>query len=105
MQKEVSILKIMVALKFLSINKSNFKATIFTLFIFGLFSNFAFSQLALQNFNTGIPSTWSINSNQTVANNWIATSATGGYQGTAGVSVNPALNNSVGTNAQYFLIT
>ena len=105
MQKEVSILKIMVALKFLSINKSNFKATIFTLFIFGLFSNFAFSQLALQNFNTGIPSTWSINSNQTVANNWIATSASGGYLGTPGAVVDPASNNTVGTTAEYFLIT
>ena len=105
MQKEVSALKMMVALKFQLVNKCNFKATIFMLFIFGLFSNFAFSQLALQNFNSGIPSTWSISSNQTVANNWVATTATGGYLGTPGAVVNPSLNNTVGTTAEYFMIT
>jgi gliding motility-associated-like protein len=105
MQKEVSILKMMVALKFQFKNKWNFKATILMLFIFGLFSNFAFSQLALQNFNSGIPTTWSINSSQTVANNWTATTATGGYLGTPGAVVNPALNNTVGTTAEYFMIT
>lgn len=96
MQKEVSIFKIIVALDFLSINKIKFKATIFMLFTFGLFTNFAFSQLALQNFNSGIPSTWSVNSNQTVTNNWSATTATGGYLGTSGAVVNPASNNTVG---------
>ncbi|TAE62330.1 MAG: fibronectin type III domain-containing protein, partial [Flavobacteriia bacterium] len=105
MQKEVSILKIKVALKTFSLNKRNSKVKILIFFIYGLFSNFAFSQLALQNFNSGIPSTWSVNSNQTVANNWSATTATGGYLGTPGAVVNPALNNTVGTTAEYFMIT
>ena len=105
MQNELSILKTIGALKFLSISKRNFKAISIMLFTFGLFSNFSFSQLALQNFNSGIPSTWSINSNQTVANNWVATTATGGYLSSPGATVNPALNNTVGTTAEYFLIT
>jgi gliding motility-associated-like protein len=85
-----------------SINKNR---TNMALFLFLLFaSNISYSQLALQEFQTGIPASWAVQSNQTVTNNWQATS-TGGYQGTAGVSVNPALNNTIGTTAQYFLIT
>jgi gliding motility-associated-like protein len=85
-----------------TINKNK---TAFVLFLFLLFtSNISYSQLALQEFQTGVPTSWTVQSNQTVTNNWQAT-PTGGYQGTAGVSVNPALNNTVGTNAQYFLIT
>ncbi|WMW77787.1 choice-of-anchor J domain-containing protein [Flavobacterium sp. 20NA77.7] len=100
MQRVVSINKINVDFK-----TTNFKATLLMFIIFNLFSNFAFSQLALQTFDSGIPSSWSINSNQTVANNWVATSATGGYLGTPGAVVNPALNNTIGTTAEYFMIT
>jgi gliding motility-associated-like protein len=84
-----------------SINKirTNMVLVLFLLFA----SNISYSQLALQEFQTGVPSSWTVQSNQTVTNNWQAI-PTGGYQG-AGVSVNPALNNTVGTNAQYFLIT
>ncbi len=83
------------------INKNKTNTVLFLFLLFA--SNLSFSQLALQEFQSGIPASWAVQSNQTVTNNWQAT-PTGGYQG-AGVSVNPALNNTVGTNAQYFLIT
>jgi gliding motility-associated-like protein len=85
-----------------TINKNKTNAVLFLFMLFA--SNLSFSQLALQEFQTGIPASWAVQSNQTVTNNWQATT-TGGYQGTAGVSVNPALNNTSGTTAQYFLIT
>lgn len=84
------------------INKNKTNTVLFLFLLFA--SNLSFSQLALQEFQSGIPASWAVQSNQTVTNNWQAT-PTGGYQGTAGVSVNPALNNTVGTTAQYFLIT
>jgi gliding motility-associated-like protein len=85
-----------------TINKNKTKTVLFLFLLFG--SNISYSQLALQEFQTGIPTSWTVQSNQTVSNNWQAT-PTGGYQGTGGASVNPALNNTVGTTAQYFLIT
>lgn len=85
-----------------TINKNKTNTVLFLFLLFA--SNLSFSQLALQEFQSGIPSSWTVQSNQTVTNNWQAT-PTGGYQGTPGVSVNPALNNTVGTTAQYFLIT
>ncbi|MGL2964914.1 choice-of-anchor J domain-containing protein [Flavobacterium sp. RSB2_4_14] len=57
-----------------------------------------------ETFNSGIPATWAINSNQVVANNWVHT-ATGGLQSTGAATVNPAANNTVGTTAEYYLIT
>lgn len=84
------------------INKYKTNIVLYLLIHFA--SNLSFSQLALQEFQSGIPASWTVQSNQTVTNNWLAT-ATGGYQGSAGVSVNPALNNTVGTTAQYFLIS
>ena len=81
-------------------NKTNMVLFLFLLFV----SNISYSQLALQEFQSGIPASWAVQSNQTVTNNW-QVAPTGGYQGTAGVSVNPALNNTLGTTAQYFLIT
>lgn len=105
MQKEISIFKKIFSSKFFSIKGKNFKAGILMLFSFGLFSNFAFSQLTLENFNSGIPTSWAISSNQTVANNWVPTTVTGGYLGTPGAMVNPSLNNTVGTTAEYFMIT
>ncbi len=105
MQKEISILKKILASKFFSKRKRNFEASILMFFSFCLFSNFAFSQLTLENFNSGIPASWAINSNQVVANNWVPTTATGGYLGTPGAMVNPALNNTAGTTAKYYMIT
>ncbi|ESU28801.1 hypothetical protein FLJC2902T_13980 [Flavobacterium limnosediminis JC2902] len=75
------------------------------IFTFGLFSNSAFAQLPLEEFTNGIPSTWGITSNQTVSNNWVPTTPTGGYLSTPGAMVNPSLNNTVGTTAEYYLIT
>jgi gliding motility-associated-like protein len=84
-----------------AINKNDIKV----LFLFLLFiSNLGFGQLALQNFDNGIPLNWVVQSNISVANNWQAT-ATGGYLATGGATVNPALNNTVGTTAEYFLIS
>ena len=83
------------------INKNKTNTVLFLFLLFA--SNLSFSQLTLQEFQSGIPASWAVQSNQTVTNNGQAI-PTGGYQG-AGVSVNPALNNTVGTNAQYFLIT
>jgi hypothetical protein len=92
-------------LAFLFQRTMNKNKTNVVLFLFLLFaSNISFSQLALQEFQSGIPASWVVQSNQTVTNNWQAT-PTGGYQSTGGVSVNPALNNTVGTTAEYFLIT
>lgn len=75
--------------------------------ILGLFSNFAFAQnpLPLENFNSGLPASWAVTGTQTFTNNWTPTTATGGYQSTPGLMVNPALNNTQGTTAKYFLIT
>ncbi|ESU22681.1 hypothetical protein FEDK69T_19390 [Flavobacterium enshiense DK69] len=72
---------------------------------FGLFSSSASAQLGLENFNSGIPGTWGVTSNQAVTNNWGPTTPTGGYQSTPGAVVNPALNTTTGTVAEYFFIT
>ena len=106
MQKEISILKEIFSLKFFPKKGRSFKASILMLFSFGLFSNAAFAQFpVLENFNTGIPASWGITSNQTVANNWVPTAPTAGYLNTPGVMVNPALNTTVGTTAEYFLVS
>ncbi len=105
MQKEISILKRIFPSTFFSKRRRNFEASILMLFSFGLFSNFAFSQLTLENFNSGVPANWAISSNQTVTNNWMPTTATGGFAGTPGAVVNPSLNNTVGTTTEYFMIT
>lgn len=106
MQKEISILKEIFSLKIFPKKGKNLKASILMLFSFGLFSNATFAQFpALENFNSGIPATWGITSNQTVANNWVPTTPTGGYLNTPGVMVNPSLNNTVGTTAEYFLVS
>ncbi|SEQ02985.1 choice-of-anchor J domain-containing protein [Flavobacterium urocaniciphilum] len=106
MQKKVSILKKIFSSKFISQKRRSFEASILMLFSFGLFSNAAFAQFpTLENFNSGIPATWLIDSNPVVTNNWAPTTATGGYLSTPGAVVNPSLNNTVGTTAEYFLIT
>lgn len=76
----------------------------FLLIYFILLSTFGYSQLATESFEAGIPSSWAVGSNLTVANNWIQ-SPTTGYQSTGGVSVNPALNTTTGTTAEYYLIS
>ena len=57
-----------------------------------------------ETFNTGIPATWAVTSNIPVTNNWVS-SPTGGLQSTGAATVNTASNNTVGTTAEYFLIT
>jgi gliding motility-associated-like protein len=74
------------------------------LLLFLMISTFSYSQLAIENFETAIPTTWAVRSNLTVANNWIQ-SPTTGYLGSGGASVNPALNTTTGTQAEYYLIT
>ncbi|MES2811277.1 MAG: choice-of-anchor J domain-containing protein [Bacteroidota bacterium] len=87
-------------------HKKNLGINLLLISLFGLFSNTAFAQLTLENFNGGIPSPpWAVASNQTVTNNWVPTTATGGYLGTPGAMVNPSLNSTVGTTAEYFLIS
>ena len=74
------------------------------LFLFLMISSFSYSQLAIENFETGIPTSWAVRSNLTVSNNWIQ-SPTSGYLSSGGASVNPSLNTTTGTQAEYYLIT
>jgi gliding motility-associated-like protein len=73
---------------------------------FLMLTQFGYSQLATEYFESGIPLTWAVASNLAPAptNNWTPTPA-GGYLATGGAVVNPALNNTQGTSAEYFLIT
>ncbi|WP_169630175.1 choice-of-anchor J domain-containing protein [Flavobacterium humi] len=105
MQKEIPISHwVAISELFLQWRK-NFGISILLIFTFGLFSNAAFAQMPLEDFTSGIPATWAITSNQAVTNNWAPTTPTGGYLSTPGAMVNPALNNTVGTTAEYYLIT
>lgn len=105
MLKEISISKwISISNVFLSL-RERFEISVFMILLFGFFSNSTSAQLTLQDFNSGIPASWAITSNQTVSNNWGPTTATGGYQNTPGAVVNPALNNTVGVTAEYYFIT
>jgi len=105
MQDKTTILKWISILNPFLKTRNRFKISILMIITLGLFSNLTFAQLATEEFSTGIPASWAVTSNQTVANNWVPTTATGGYLSTPGVSVNPSLNNTVGTTAEYFLIT
>jgi gliding motility-associated-like protein len=67
-------------------------------------SHFGYAQLATENFNAGIPATWAVTSNLTVTNNWVYT-PTGGLSSSGGATVDPASNNTVGTSAEYYLIS
>ncbi|WP_291128532.1 choice-of-anchor J domain-containing protein [Flavobacterium sp. UBA7682] len=69
-------------------------------------TNLGYSQLTTEHFESGIPGTWAVTSNlvSPPANNWVHT-PTGGYLSSGGATVNPALNNTVGTTAEYFMIT
>ncbi|MGH2664282.1 choice-of-anchor J domain-containing protein [Flavobacterium sp.] len=105
MQKKIAISNWIFISKFFLQRKKNFEISILLIFTFGLFSNSAFAQLPLEDFGSGIPATWAITSNQTVTNNWVPTTPTGGYLGTPGAMVNPALNNTAGVTAEYYLIS
>ncbi|MCL9805799.1 choice-of-anchor J domain-containing protein [Flavobacterium amniphilum] len=105
MRKEVHISNWLFLSRFFLQFRKNYGMAILMIFTFGLFSNVASAQLNLEDFSGGIPATWAITSSQTVTNNWIATTPAEGYLGTPGAKVNPALNNTVGTTAEYFLIS
>lgn len=89
----------------------------FFAFCFLLLANFGYSQLTTEAFESGLPVTWAVESRTTIlpattpgtpnppiTNNWVH-GASSGYQATGGVSVNPALNATVGFKAEYFMIT
>ncbi|MGX7668702.1 choice-of-anchor J domain-containing protein [Flavobacterium pedocola] len=106
MQKEPSTLSNwMFAFKTFLNSGMRFEVSFLMMLTFGLFSNTAFAQLPLEDFNSGIPATWAITGSQTFTNNWVPTAPAAGYLGTPGAMVNPSLNNTVGTTAEYFLIS
>jgi gliding motility-associated-like protein len=74
----------------------------FFILCFLILTNIVHSQT--EAFESGIPTSWAVTSNLTPTNNWIHT-PTGGYLSSGGATVNPASNNTVGTTAEYFLIT
>jgi gliding motility-associated-like protein len=76
----------------------------FLLLFFLMLSSLGYSQLTTEYFESGIPTSWAVRSNLTVANNW-AQSPTSGYLGSGAASVNPALNTTTGTTAEYYLIS
>jgi gliding motility-associated-like protein len=77
----------------------------FALF-FLIMANSGYSQLATEFFESGIPGTWAVGTNLVTAptNNWSAT-PTGGYLATGGTFVNPSLNTTTGTTAEYYMIS
>jgi gliding motility-associated-like protein len=85
-----------------SLAKTKFQ--IVALLFFLTITNSIYGQLSTENFNSEIPLSWAVTSNRTVTNNWVQ-SPTGGLQSTGAATVNPASNNTVGTMAEYFLIT
>ncbi|NNT73227.1 T9SS type B sorting domain-containing protein [Flavobacterium sp. IMCC34852] len=75
--------------------------------VFLIVANFGYSQT--EHFESGIPASWLVKGRQggtetVFANNWVHTAA-GGYLGTGGATVNPSLNNTQNTTAEYFMIT
>jgi hypothetical protein len=74
-----------------------------------MFANLSFGQTT-EYFDSGIPSNWVVKSNLAtppINNNWISSATGTGYGGgtSKAASVNPALNTTTGTNANYFLIS
>jgi gliding motility-associated-like protein len=78
----------------------------FLALFFLIMANVSYGQLAPEYFESGIPGTWAIATNLPTAptNNWSPT-PTGGYLASGGAFVSPALNNTTGLTAQYFMIT
>ncbi|MGL2967589.1 choice-of-anchor J domain-containing protein [Flavobacterium sp. XGLA_31] len=91
----------------LSSVRLNFQAVILLLFL--ALANLSYGQLATEPFATSIPGTWAVKSNLVPANNWIWNSSAGyqptGFTNTGCAAVNPALNSTVGTTAEYYLIS
>ncbi len=89
------------------LHRKNFLSKTFvfvvTFIIMMLISNKGFAQLN-ENFDSGIPATWTIFGNGVGSSNWGTT--TDGYLGTNGTSVNPSADNIGDQNtARYFLVT
>jgi gliding motility-associated-like protein len=75
-----------------------------------LLTSFSYGQLATEYFESGIPGAWSVKSNLAtppINNNWTSSAAGTGYGGgtTKAASINPALNVTTGTTAEYYMIT
>ncbi|MBF6640303.1 choice-of-anchor J domain-containing protein [Flavobacterium sp. J49] len=82
--------------------KNNTVFSKFTVLFLLVLTSLGYGQV--ENFNSGIPATWAITSNQTVTNNWVPNPAAG-LNGTGCATVNPASNNTQGQTAEYFLIS
>ncbi len=78
----------------------------FLVLFFLMITGLGYSQLTMESFESSIPGTWAVTSNLNPLpdNNWVHT-PTGGYLSSGGASVNPALNDTQGTTAEYFMIT
>lgn len=78
----------------------------FLVLVFLILTNLSYGQLATEFFESGIPGSWAVatNLNPAPANNWTPTPA-GGYLATGGAFVNPSLNTTTGTTAEYYMIT
>ncbi|WP_397363809.1 choice-of-anchor J domain-containing protein [Olleya sp. R77988] len=89
-----------------SLNKNIKKTKIVTVLLFSfflLFSSKGFAQLT-ENFDSGIPATWTIFGNGVGTQTWSTT--TDGYSSTNGTSINPSADNIGDQNtAEYFLVT
>lgn len=76
---------------------------VFLLALILLFSSNSYAQLT-ENFDSGIPATWTLFGNNSATLDWSST--TDGYLGTNGVSINPSGENIGDQNtAQYFMVT
>ncbi|WP_372753490.1 choice-of-anchor J domain-containing protein [Mariniflexile sp.] len=88
-------------------HKRNFQSGSFifviTLMLSLLLTGKGFAQVS-ENFDSGVPSSWTIFGNGVGTSNWGLTRA--GYQNTNGVSINPSADNIGDQNtAQYFLVS
>ena len=79
------------------------------LLLFLVITTQSYSQFPVtEYFEGGIPANWVVKSNLAtppINNNWISTASGLGYLSTKGTSVNPALNSTTGTQAEYYMIT
>src|SRR5699024_7152039 len=78
---------------------------ILSVFLLVLFSYSVQAQLAEEDFESGIPSTWDIIHNDAASMDWEAVSGEG-YQGSDAVKIDPALDDiGQGNTGEYFLVT
>ena len=83
---------------------ANTKLKFYSFVVLFLLTFSSFSQLALESFESGIPSSWTRFQNQASSTPWSPT--TDGYLASNGTVVNPALDNvGVGTSCQYYMVT